>query len=225
MSERGCVVVFTKPARPGRVKTRLIGRLSAEQVAQLQQAFLDDLVARLCDGRHDIWVAWALEAGEAPPQASPGVGLPAVRQSDGDLGDRLEDALRRALEAHPYAAVVGSDHPDMPAARIDEAFVALRRGADVVFGPAGDGGYYLVAVRSGSLRSGLFAGIPWSTERVLATTLARCRELGLEAELLALGHDVDTPDDLPRLSGHLARHPDDCPRTRTLFDRWGLITG
>lgn len=219
MLERGCVVVFTKPAVPGRVKTRLIGDLSPEQTAELHQAFLDDLVGRLRSGRHDVWLAWALDGEEAVPASD----LPALRQRGGDLGARLWHALRRALADHPFAAAVGSDHPDLPVACVEEAFDRLDRGADVVLGPAEDGGYYLVAARPDSLRRRLFEAIPWSTEGVLEATLGRCRELALAAELLDLGHDIDTPADLPRLGTYLARHPAECPRTHDLLDRWGLI--
>jgi rSAM/selenodomain-associated transferase 1 len=214
-------VVFTKPARPGRVKTRLIGELTAEQTAELHQAFLDDLVARFDGGPHAVWLAWALEEGESAPESR----LPSLRQTGEDLGARLWHALCLALEQHPFVAAVGSDHPDLPVERVDEAFSRLAEGADVVFGPADDGGYYLVGARRGALRRRVFEEIPWSTPRVLEAALERCREAGLEAELLALGYDIDTPADLPRLGSHLRRHPGDCPRTRTLLDRWGLIAG
>ena len=67
-------------------------------------------------------------------------------------------------------------------------------GADAVFGPASDGGYYLVGLNSPC--AGLFAGIDWGSERVLAQTLARARELGLEVEAIATRSDLDTPADL-----------------------------
>ncbi|MCZ6507759.1 MAG: DUF2064 domain-containing protein, partial [Acidobacteria bacterium] len=145
-----------------------------------------------------------------------------LRQRGRDLGARLFQALAEATLGHEMAAAVGSDHPELPLARIDEAFDHLSSGIDVVLGPAGDGGYYLVAVRRVALVPELFEGIAWSTERVLADTLARCRELGLESALLELGYDVDTPADLPRLGSYLALYPEACPRTRALFDRWGL---
>ena len=218
MRERGCVVVFSKPARPGRVKTRLIGDLSAEQTALLHQAFLDDLMERLRTGRNEVWLAWDLDDGEAPPS----VDVPALRQRGPDLGARLFQALAEATRVYEMAAAVGSDHPELPLERIDEAFDQLSSGVDVVLGPAGDGGYYLVAVRRGALVPELFEDIKWSTDRVLTETLQRCRQLGLEPALLELGHDVDTPADLPRLGSYLALHPEVCPRTRRLFDRWGL---
>jgi len=216
--EQGCVVVFTKPALPGRVKTRLIGALSADQTAELHQAFLDDLVSRLRPQPHAVWLAWALEEGEEAPPSD----LPALRQEGSDLGARLFKALDAASREFTRVAAVGSDHPELPAERVDEAFARLEGGADVVLGPASDGGYYLIAVGRKGLRREVFQGIEWSTESVLASTIANCRSLGLAVALLEPGHDVDTPEDLPRLGAYLTQNPDSCPRTLDLFQLWGL---
>jgi rSAM/selenodomain-associated transferase 1 len=216
-----CLLLFTKPARPGRVKTRLVGTLSAEQAAALHQAFLGDLCERLAAQRgFGLRLAWAVEEGEAPPAAP----LPAVVQRGGDLGERLFAALAEAAAEHPFVGAVGSDHPALSAERVEEAFAALAAGADVALGPAHDGGYYLIALRREALSPQLFAGVPWSTGEVLAHTLARCAELGLATVLLPAEADVDTPADLARLAAALldARTPS-CPRTRALLSEWGML--
>ncbi len=210
------MLVFTKPAAPGKVKTRLIGELTAEQAAELHQAFLDDVTDRLDSTGHALWLAWALEEGERPPATR----WRSVRQDGANLGERLYRALASAASEYERVAAVGSDHPEMPGERIDEAFALLDAGADVVLGPTSDGGYYLVAVRADSLEAGLFEAIPWSTEAVLATTLERAARLGLTVEMLPLGHDVDTAPDLARLTAHLEIHPDTCPRTRETLESW-----
>jgi uncharacterized protein len=87
----------------------------------------------------------------------------------------------------------------------------------VVLGPAEDGGYYLIALRSGAVSPRLFADVAWSTEQVLVTTLERCRELGLRVELLPAASDVDTPDDLRRLAERMITSDLGCPRTRELL--------
>ena len=112
------------------------------------------------------------------------------------------------------------------AERVEEAFAALAAGADVALGPAHDGGYYLIALRREALSPRLFAGVPWSTETVLAHTLARCAELGLVTALLPPESDVDTPADLARLAAALLdSHTPGCPRTRTLLLEWGMLAG
>jgi len=211
-------VLFTKPARPGRVKTRLIGDLTAGQAAELHQAFCDDLLSRLRGGAFVLRVAWALEAGEALPAG----GDDAVRQRGADLGERLFGGLRDAAREHERVAAVGSDHPDLPLARVEEAFAALAT-ADVVLGPAADGGYYLIALRAAAVRPELFAGVAWSSDRVLAETLDRCRGLGLRVRQLEPAADVDTPRDLRRLAARIAAGEAECPRTAALLGAWGRL--
>ena len=217
-----CLLLFTKPARPGRVKTRLVGPgLSAEQAAALHEAFLGDLWERLAGAPgFALRLAWALEEGEAVPE---GRGPATVQRGD-DLGERLFRALSEAALEHPLVAAVGSDYPELSAGRVEEAFAALAGGADVAIGPAHDGGYYLIAVRCAALSPRLFAGVPWSTGEVLAATLDRCAELGLAVALLPREADVDTPADLTRLAASIAEsRGSSCPRTRALLQDWGML--
>lgn len=222
MADHRCLLLYTKPARPGRVKTRLIGRLTPGQAADLHAAFLGDLLERLARGRFELQVAWALEAGEEAPE----VGFPGRAQEGAGLGERLYRGLAGAARSFPLVAAVGSDHPTLPLARLHQAFQRLEEGVEVVLGPAADGGYYLVGVRAEVLTPRLFAEIPWSTGGVLAATLERCRELELSWELLPAATDVDTPDDLDELVRELGRDAGDgeaCPRTRRLLASWGRL--
>jgi hypothetical protein len=201
------------------VKTRLIGALDARQAADLHDAFVGDLTERLQAGSFELRIAWALDPGEAPPDSA----LPALRQEGDGLGERLFRGLSAVAAECRWVAAVGSDHPELPLSRVEEAFSRLEQGADVVLGPAEDGGYYLIAVAAEALRPALFAEIPWSTAQVLATTVERCRSEGLRVELLALGRDVDTPSDLDRLSRELAVSAVHCPRTRALLAGWNRL--
>ena len=213
------LLLFTKPARPGRVKTRLIGELTAEEAARLHAAFLGDLVDRLQGGDFELTLAWALDPDEEMPAAP----MPGVRQRGRDLGERLYFALSEAALSEAGSgtvAAVGSDHPTLCLELVHRAFATLEdseAGADVVLGPAEDGGYYLIALRADAVSPRLFADIAWSTGQVLATTLERCRELGLRVELLPEESDVDTPDDLRRLAGRMLTSDLGCPRTRELL--------
>lgn len=222
MRESRSLLLFTKPAVPGRVKTRLHSMLSPEQAAALHAAFLGDLCERLAPGNFELAVAWALEPGEEPPADLLPVALPAVRQSGADLGARLYNALAAAARHSRSVAAVGSDHPDLPLAVVEEAFAALEGGKDLVLGPAADGGYYLIGCRMAALARRLFDDVPWSGPEVLGTTLERARELDLAVELLAPASDVDTPEDLERLRRRLAAGGlAPCPRTASLLADWG----
>ncbi len=224
------VLLFTKPAHPGRVKTRLVGEaaagLSAEQAAELHWAFVTDLIARLQPGDFDLHLTWALDEGEMPPRlpsefsrADP----PVLRQVGASLGDRLWNALRTAGERYPLVAAIGSDHPELPLATVERALEVLRQGEDVAIGPALDGGYYLIAARQGVLNRRLFQDVPWSTDGVLAATLERCLELGLGVELLDEASDVDRPEDLERLIEHLNLGAVSAPATADLLRSWRLL--
>jgi rSAM/selenodomain-associated transferase 1 len=212
MSDR-VVLLFTKPSEPGRVKTRLIGELTAEQAAQLHAAFVADLLERLRGGTFDLRVAWALEPGETPPQDGEESGVDAVVQQGTDLGERLYRALSGAAAEAVAVAAVGSDHPQLRRSDLDVAFDVLQSDrADVVIGPALDGGYYLLAT-------------PWSTPRVLKATLDRCDALGLRAHELPPAADVDTPADLAWLESELAAGRVSSPLTAGLLRSWGRLPG
>ncbi len=232
---RPCLTLFTKPAVPGRVKTRLIGAapsgttrpgLTPAETARLHQAFLEDLSASLGAAQLQLQVAWALPPD---PVADPaGLDLETLTRTlvrvpgavgfaqEGDsLGDRLFHGLSRAAQYADRVGAVGSDHPDLDAARLEEGFDRLQQ-ADLVLGPADDGGYYFLAVDRDRLDRRLFEGIPWSTAGVLEATLARAHELDLRVELLPVGHDVDTGEDLAALCERL-RNSVRCPHTHALL--------
>ncbi len=214
------LLLFTKPAREGRVKTRLIGDLTAAQAAALHAAFLADLLDRLAGGDFELRLAWALDEGEAIPE---GV-VPGVRQEGSGLGERLYRALSTAAAEAGAVAALGSDHPTLPVELVERAFERVEAGADVVLGPAEDGGYYLIALRAGAVAPRLFEEIAWSTKLVLPATLVRCRELGLTVELLPMAADVDTPEDLRRLAARMAGDGDlGCPRTQALLASLGFL--
>lgn len=159
---------------------------------------------------------WALTPDARPPAELAPAGVPWRRQEGRDLGERLYNGLRWAADDADHVAAVGSDHPDLDSVRVEEAFAALDAGREAVLGPAADGGYYLIALRREALHPRLFEGIAWSAPSVLATTLSRLGELGLDAAFLPEAHDLDTVADLARFRERLERRAELrslCPRT------------
>lgn len=219
------VVLFTKPARPGRVKTRLTGELTPEQAAEIHAAFRDDVCERLSRGDFHLEIAWALDDGEEVPASPlPERRITGERQVGDDLGARLHHALAAAARRFEAVAAVGSDHPELAVETVDDAFRRLAGGADVVLGPVPDGGYFLIGLRRGAVRRELFEGVAWSTSTVLAETLERAGSLGLRTELLPEGHDVDRPGDLDALVERLSSvGSGGCPRTRRTLESWGRL--
>jgi rSAM/selenodomain-associated transferase 1 len=204
--------VLAKQPVAGRVKTRLARTLGPEAAAELAAAFLADTLrhaARVRDARRMLCFA--------PPDArawferqDPTAEL--VPQVEGDLGARLAAAFEHAFARGAAAALaVGGDSPQQDADVLERAFASLAPGR-VVLRPSADGGYTLIGLAAREPR--LFAGIPWSTPQVLATSERRARSLGLEVALLEEGFDVDDAADLARLAAQIESGAADCPATR-----------
>ena len=202
---------MAKHPEPGRVKTRLAARLGAERACALYRAFVLDLADRLDALPYGVtWAYW-------PPAAPFAALLPRARcrpQRGTDLCERMAHAVADTIAESPGPVlVIGADAPHVPAARLAEATAVLAAGTDVVLGPADDGGYYLIGLRSPA--PPLFRGVAWGTSRVLADTLARAG--ALRTHLLLPSFDVDEPEDLVRLAGVLARGDVSLPRTAALL--------
>jgi rSAM/selenodomain-associated transferase 1 len=216
------VVVFMKAPDPGRCKTRLCPPLSAVQAAGLYRAFCADVMEVARTVGPPVWIAYDGSEG-FPTPAWAAEDAPFFRQAGCGLGDRLVHAFDRIFAmGFSRAVVVGSDSPAMPRERLAEAFELLRT-REAVFGPAEDGGYYLVGL-AGPLPA-LFRGIPWSTDAVMAATEAAAAREGLTTALLPRHRDVDTPEDLLDLAERLGRGPKElAPATRSalagLDGRW-----
>ena len=120
-------------------------------------------------------------------------GVHRINQGRGDLGARMS----RALGRYRRVALMGCDIPQAGTADVRAAFRRLGT-ADAVFGPANDGGYWLIALGP-NRPADLFGASRWSTEHALADTLHRFRHhrVGFIRRL----SDVDTADDYRR---HLA---------------------
>jgi rSAM/selenodomain-associated transferase 1 len=145
---------------------------------------------------------------EAPEALREAVG-PAVRllpQCGAGLGDALSGAAATLLaDGFDQVALISSDNPTLPADYVVEAFVALPH-ADVVLGPAEDGGYYLIALRQP--HPGLFQAITWSTAVVFEQTLARAAGLGLRVATTPPWYDVDDLAAFDRLRAEIAAGAD-----------------
>jgi len=195
-----CAILFARTPVPGRVKSRLLPRFSPEQACALHCAATSDTAALLDDTlpHAALWLflseqPWGTEAG--------GLVLPQrfrrAVQASGSLGDRLAASFARAFSSGARRVVIfGSDSPTLPRSVPSQAFRALDD-ADLVLGPADDGGYYLIGCRRFEPR--LFQNIAWSTPRTAEQTLANAAALGWRTALLDPWFDLDTWGDVERL--------------------------
>jgi rSAM/selenodomain-associated transferase 1 len=201
------------------VKTRLIGgAVTRDRAAQVYGAFLRDMTTRL-DGSddYDLLLAWARDGDD---DEIPDLGVPGFLQQGRDLGERMYRALANVGERYDDVVVLGSDHPDLPAARARQAVAWLRDGAEAVIGPSRDGGYYLLGLPADGVDESLFSGIDWSTERVLDQTLARFEDRGVTPRMLPAAADVDRPEDLRALHRRLEENVTRAPQTLAVLRSW-----
>jgi hypothetical protein len=217
------IAAFARWPEPGRVKTRLAPALPLELACELHRAMLADTLAAVRGARADrrvlMWTGAPSGAqGDAVPEAA---GLEWGAQVGADLGERLEAAFGQLAAAGPVV-VVGSDAPELTAARLGAALDALDS-QDLVLGPTRDGGYYLVGLARPA--PGLFRGVRWSTEHALEDTRERAAALGLATAMLEPLADVDTPVDLVALIGRLLEHPGSAPASAAALARFGLLPG
>lgn len=198
------IAILAKAPLAGFAKTRLAPALGARGAARLQRAFIlrTVRVARQASlgGGVQLWCAPSADQRffRALQRTT---GVDCSDQPAGDLGQRMQTAI--AATPGPVL-LVGTDCPALTVQHLRAAAAALQggtgtgTGAKAVFIPAEDGGYVLVGLQQP--QPGLFHGIDWSTERVMAQTRQRAGALGVARHELAPLWDVDTPDDLARLA-------------------------
>ncbi len=182
------LIIMGKRPVAGAVKRRLASGIGDVAALRFYRTTLTHTVLRLAaDAR------WRTYLAVTPDSAVTAHCWPAVRnlarvpQGEGDLGVRMQ-ALFDRLPPGP-AIIVGSDIPPLRPAHVAHAFKLLGR-ADAVFGPAQDGGYWLVGLKKSVRQLFPFADVPWSTERTLAATLSN-----LQGRIVAYAptlSDVDT---------------------------------
>jgi rSAM/selenodomain-associated transferase 1 len=213
--------LFAKQPVPGHVKTRLAAETSPAWAAAVADAFLRDLVERLAAVDAERVVAFAPAGAEAYFADLLQGRFARCLQAEGDLGVRMRGFVSARLTAGAGQVVLlGADSPTLPLSFIEEAFHQLES-ADVVLGPAADGGYYLL----GCARRvpPLFEGIAWGGARVLLDSVNRLAASSGRLAVLPPWYDVDTLSNWWALRGHLAAlraagHDPGVPRTEQLAD-------
>ncbi|TVR10289.1 MAG: DUF2064 domain-containing protein [Phormidium sp. GEM2.Bin31] len=194
-------IVFTRYPEPGKTKTRLIPALGPRGAAWLQEKMTRHTVDQLRAWREKSggWLQIRyVGASAGRVRAWLGEDLLFMPQGSGDLGDRLVRAFQEGFaEGVERLVVVGIDCPELDEGTIARALESLEE-ADLVLGPATDGGYYLMGLRAMPVErfEPLCEGIDWGSDRVLGQTLARSQELGLTVKQLLPLSDVDIPEEL-----------------------------
>ena len=193
------LVIMVKAPRVGAVKTRLARNIGAVEAWRVYRTVSANLIRRLAaDAR------WRTILAVTPDHAVNASVWPAhikrTAQGPGDLGARMQRLLDRFAPAP--TVIVGSDIPALSPAHVAEAMRALRR-ADIVFGPAADGGYWLVGARGVPRAPRLFEAVRWSSPHALKDTLKNAR--GFKVAMLDALEDLDDAVGYRRWRGRLGR--------------------
>ena len=215
------VGILTRAPAPGRTKTRLARTIGDAAAVALATAMLRDTVEAIAAGPWRT-VVFVEPAGAADAVRALTGHADVLPQAPGDIGARMRAAAAAlfAAGAGPVT-LVGSDIPALRASQVERALGALgpRPAADVVFGPAADGGYYLVGLRRlrDDREATLFdPSIPWGGPDVLARSEAAAAAAGLRSARVETLHDIDTAGDLEDLRQRISEAGVAGPRTTAM---------
>ena len=184
-NQKPVLFIMVRAPMAGRAKTRLAAKIGVAEAIRFYRAMSRSLAIRL--GNDPRWeTIIAVTPDEEVDNLSWPAHLPRIPQRIGNLGDRMQRLLD--LGRGRRAMVIGSDIPGIRPNHIAHAISALGQ-KSAVFGPAPDGGYWLVGSRGTPRVQDFFSGIRWSSQHTLADTVAR---LGAEnVTLIDYLEDVD----------------------------------
>lgn len=186
--------MFAKYPEAGRVKSRLAATIGAANAASAYKTMVEIVVkkTRPCNGEFAQVLYY--DPPELREKFQSWLQMILLEpQSGGDLGERMKQAFTQNLAETKQAVLIGTDCIDVDRSLIWKAFQNLDT-ADLVLGPAKDGGYYLIGCRQ--VYPEIFTGIDWGTERVFSQTLRVAEKLKLRVSCLPELEDIDTGEQI-----------------------------
>jgi len=185
----GGLIIFLRLPEKGKVKTRLAATVGDDQALNIYQQLISYTLELASLSPQKVYLFFD---GGLPTEADRDVRFSYYKQSDGDLGMKMLNAISFVLNYHTKAIVIGSDCPDLSLAILTESFTRLEDNS-VVLGPAIDGGYYLIGCKA--VYPSLFEDIQWSTATVLNATIEKIKKEKLTYSLLETLSDIDSEED------------------------------
>jgi len=183
------IIVFVKNNQPGKVKTRLAKTIGNEAASHIY----DHLVKTTLESVNEVKADKHIYFSNYTEDASFSQHERYVQEGE-DLGSRMLNAFEKGFDkGYEEIVLIGSDLPDLSSTLIENAFHKLKVN-DLVFGPAEDGGYYLIAMKN--LITKVFLNKPWSQSKLLEITLNELQETNFKVALLETLNDIDTFEDL-----------------------------
>ena len=189
---KNLLILFVKHPIPGQVKTRLAAGIGHDKALAVYRELLAHTLAESLKVAAETVVFYGNDIPEADLWSE--AGLPRVAQRGEGLGERMAHAFRWGFQrGYERLVLVGSDIAGLNAPDLDQAFRWLDE-VPAVFGPANDGGYYLIGLRQ--MLPSLFENKAWSTESVLSDSLRDLRLAQFDFRLLPEVADIDLVEDL-----------------------------
>lgn len=232
MKPSTAIIVFARAPQLGLVKTRLIPALGEQGALDLYRAMLWHALTMAHQWRADELILACTPSADHPQLKSMGESVQATLQVQrgADIGERMHDALIRALARHQIALLIGSDCPSLCSADLDDARARLvidgssdevleRKDlvltnatptSQMVFIPAYDGGYVLVGSTNPCVE--IFQKMPWGTRKVMNVTRCRLRAKSIKWQELQPHTDIDRVTDLVKLPDYLRGKFDIAPK-------------
>jgi len=189
--ESKAIVVFHRSLKDGNFKTRIKKVIGDHAVKDIYKAFLADIERELLSTD-----AALLPFVDNSDDRDLLFWNTAETQKGKDIGHRMADAFQRVIEKkYEKILLIGSDTPQLKAEVFEHAFTMLSS-SDIVFGPASDGGYYLIGCNAKSFTKDIFSLTKWSHENVLSESISLCHKNNKTYQLLETETDFDTVEDI-----------------------------
>ncbi|WP_216066351.1 TIGR04282 family arsenosugar biosynthesis glycosyltransferase [Pseudotamlana agarivorans] len=183
------VIVFVKNIQLGKVKTRLAKTVGDDNAVKVYKALLEITENVTKNISADVCIHFSETLDETIWKNTK-----KTIQHGEDLGARMKNAFKTSFEkGYERIVLIGSDLPSLTTAHLNTALTKLKYN-DIVFGPAEDGGYYLVGLSK--MHDFIFENKPWSETHLLETTLNEIKTKKATYDVLETLNDIDTIEDL-----------------------------
>ena len=192
------ILLFAKAPVEGYVNTRLIPDIGVQAATKLQYDLVHQRLLMLT--KADLSAVHLMCAPDTRDefflQCKQQYPLTLIKQSAGDLGVRMFNAVKAGLQYYNYCIVIGSDAPALNEEIIKQAIDVLKTGTEVVFVPAEDGGYVLVGLQQSY--DFLFQEINWGSAQVMQQSRNNLKKNNISFKELASCWDIDRLEDYQR---------------------------
>ncbi len=192
---KNALIIIAKHPEAKNVKTRLKGHLPDKKLIELYTSLFEHTVKKLQSMPGvDTFIAFALHKSR---EYFSRFKINLIPLADSNLGDNMYRAFTEILDiGYQKAVLVGADIPELSPLIILKAFDLLSQ-HDLVYGPAMDGGYYLIGMKR--LIKEVFENVPWSSNKTLKKSLEQAKKYGYNVAFTEMLNDVDTIEDVKRI--------------------------